>query len=164
MSHSVLRLSFGSGNFKERDYLHTNLMAQLAAIGRQAGIDSAHTSAPERFGELVEALHEHAGQRVVVLVDEYDKPILDTLEVPEVACANRDFLRVPARALRGHQGQRSPHPLQLPFMELPITLCFIDVIFDIKRRGSAQIGRASVPEVPCATARADPLTVGGSPG
>ena len=50
------------------------------------------------------------------------------------------------------------------FMELPITLCFLDVTFDIKRRGSARIERASVPEVPCATARAGPLTVGGSQG
>ena len=34
-----------------------------------------------------------AGQRAVVLVDEYDKPILDALDAPEVARANRDFLR-----------------------------------------------------------------------
>ena len=34
-----------------------------------------------------------AGQRAVVLIDEYDKPILDALEAPEVARANRDFLR-----------------------------------------------------------------------
>ena len=37
-------------------------------------------------------LHEHTGQRVAVLVDEYDKPILDALDTPEVARANRDFL------------------------------------------------------------------------
>ena len=91
--HPVLRLSFGGGNFKESGYLHTNLMAQLAAIERRAGVGSAHTSAPERFGDLIEALHERAGQRTVVLVDEYDKPILDALEEPETACANRDYLR-----------------------------------------------------------------------
>ena len=91
--HPVLRLSFGSGNFKEPGYLHTNLMAQLAAIERRAGVGSAHTSAPERFGDLIEALHERAGQRVVVLVDEYDKPILDALDELEVARANRDYLR-----------------------------------------------------------------------
>ena len=33
------------------------------------------------------------GSGVVVLVDEYDKPILDALETPEVARANRDYLR-----------------------------------------------------------------------
>ena len=91
--HPVLRLSFGSGNFKEPGYLDTNLMAQLAAIERRAGVGSAHTSAPERFGGLIEALHERAGQRAVVLVDEYDKPILDALDAPATARANRDYLR-----------------------------------------------------------------------
>ena len=38
-------------------------------------------------------------------------------------------------------------------MELPITLCFMDTTFDIKQRGSTQIGCASVPEVPCASAQ-----------
>ena len=50
-------------------------------------------TAPARFRHLMKVLHERSGQRVAVLVDEYDKPILDALEVPEVARANRDFLR-----------------------------------------------------------------------
>ena len=50
-------------------------------------------TAPGRFAALLEALHDQAGQPVAVLIDEYDKPILDALEVPEVARANRDFLR-----------------------------------------------------------------------
>ena len=41
----------------------------------------------------MKVLHERSGQRVAVLVDEYDKPILDALEVPDIARANRDFLR-----------------------------------------------------------------------
>ena len=40
----------------------------------------------------MKVLHERSGQRVVLLVDENDKPILDALSVPEVARANRDFL------------------------------------------------------------------------
>ena len=54
---------------------------------------SDYATGPERFAHLLEALHDHAGQPVAVLIDEYDKPILDALEVPEVARANRDFLR-----------------------------------------------------------------------
>ena len=91
--YPVLRLDFGSGNFKEVGYLQANLMEQLAAIERRAGIVSEYTTAPGRFASILETLHEKAGQRVVVLVDEYDKPILDALEVPEIARANRDFLR-----------------------------------------------------------------------
>ena len=89
----VLRLSFGRGNFKEPGYLHTNLMAQLDGVERETGAASGYASAPERFGQLLEELHRGAGRRVAVLVDEYDKPILDALDAPDVARANRDFLR-----------------------------------------------------------------------
>ena len=93
MRHPVLRLSFGSGNFKEPGYLHENLMAQLDGVERRTGAVSQYATGPERFAHLVEVLHAHTGQPVVVLVDEYDKPILDALDTPEVARANRDFLR-----------------------------------------------------------------------
>ena len=91
--HPVVRLSFGSGNFKEPGYVETNLMAQLDAVERRAGIASDYATGPERLAHLLETLHSRAGQAVVVLIDEYDKPILDALEVPEIARANRDFLR-----------------------------------------------------------------------
>ena len=92
--HPVVRLSFGGGNFKEPGYLDTNVMAQLDGIEVAAGVSPRYATAPERFGYLIRSLHEQTGQRVAVLVDEYDKPILDALvEKPEVACANRDYLR-----------------------------------------------------------------------
>ncbi len=91
--HPVLRLSFGGGLFQEPGGLHANMMAQLGDIEREAGAVSDCTTAPERFRALLAALHRRAGRRVVVLVDEYDKPILDALHVPDVARANRDFLR-----------------------------------------------------------------------
>ena len=90
--HPVLRLDFGSGNFKEPGYVQANVMTQLHTIAEDAGIASHYDTAPECFGDLIRVLHRQVGQRVVVLVDEYDKPILDALEVPEVARANRDFL------------------------------------------------------------------------
>ena len=50
-------------------------------------------TAPDRLHSLLESLHRKTGRQVVVLVDEYDKPILDVLENPELAKANRDYLR-----------------------------------------------------------------------
>ena len=91
--HPVLRLDFGSGNFKEPGYVQTNLMAQLDAVERRTGVASAYDTGPERFAHLLEALHNQAGQPVVVLIDEYDKPILDALDTPDIARTNRDFLR-----------------------------------------------------------------------
>ena len=92
--HPVVRLSFGGGNFKEPANLDASVMAQLEGVAEQEGVSARYATAPERFAHLIRTLHAHAGQRVVVLVDEYDKPILDALvEKPEIARANRDYLR-----------------------------------------------------------------------
>ena len=93
VSHPVIRLSFGSGNFKEPGYVEAHFMEQLASVERRTRADADFLTAPGRFASLLRVLHEQTGQRVVVLVDEYDKPILDALDVPDVARANRDFLR-----------------------------------------------------------------------
>ncbi len=90
--HPVLRLDFSRGNFKEPSQLQEDVAAQLDALEKRLGVSSDYAGASVRFSQLIEALHERSGQRVVVLVDEYDKPILDALEVPEVARAHRDYL------------------------------------------------------------------------
>ena len=89
----VVRLDFGGGRFREPGDLRANLMEQLEDIEREAGVEGRHDTAPERFRHLLRALHRETGQRVAVLVDEYDKPILEALSDPELARANRDFLR-----------------------------------------------------------------------
>ncbi len=93
--HPVVRLSFGGGSFKEPGHVRRDAMAQLDAVSDEAGVtvDKDDDTAPIRFRNLLRALHRRAGQRVVVLVDEYDKPIVEVLDEPEVARANRDFLR-----------------------------------------------------------------------
>ena len=91
--HPVVRLSFGSGNFKEPGHVEATLMEQLAAAERRATVVTEYSTAPGRLASLLEALHEQAGQPVAMLIDEYDKPILDALDAPETARANRDFLR-----------------------------------------------------------------------
>ena len=91
--HPVVRLSFAGGSFTQPDIVADNVMEQLAAVERRHGVEANYRTAPGRFAHLLEALHERTGRRVVVLVDEYDKPILDVLSAPAVARANRDFLR-----------------------------------------------------------------------
>ena len=91
--YPVLRLDFGSGNFSEPDILHKEIMAQLDAIEEETGVESHYDTTSARFRHIIQMLHRKTGHRVAVLVDEYDKPILDALEVPEIARANRDFLR-----------------------------------------------------------------------
>ncbi len=91
--HPVVRLDFGAGHFGEPGYVHANAMAQLADAAEEAGVAVRYDTAPERFRDLLRALHARMGRRVAVLVDEYDKPILDALDTPDVARANRNYLR-----------------------------------------------------------------------
>ena len=91
--HPVVRISFGSGEFGDPDGVREDAEDQLEVMERRAGLEPGPARASTRFRRLIRTLHERTGQQVVVLVDEYDKPILDALSKPEVARANRDFLR-----------------------------------------------------------------------
>ena len=94
VKHPVVRLSFG-GKYNEAGDLEDDITSQLAIIERNAGLDSAQVprTAPARLRDLLDRLHHATGRQVVVLVDEYDKPILDVIDQPEMAIANRDYLR-----------------------------------------------------------------------
>ncbi len=94
IKHPVVRLSFG-GKYDEPGDLAHSIDNQLAIIERNAGLDPAQSSftGPERLRDLLDRLHQTTGQQAAVLVDEYDKPILDVIDKPEMAKANRDYLR-----------------------------------------------------------------------
>ena len=91
--HPVVRISFESGEYGHPDGVREDVDLQLAALERRARLEPVRAGASLRFRELIARLRECAGRQVVVLVDEYDKPILDALEEPEVARANRNFLQ-----------------------------------------------------------------------
>jgi len=90
----VLRLSFDGKSDGPED-IERNIANQLGLIEHAAGLDPPRPAEapPERLRTLLYRLHHTTGQRVVVLVDEYDKPILDGLHDPERARANREYLR-----------------------------------------------------------------------
>ena len=91
--HPVLRLDFGDGSYGELGLVHKEAAARLGALEREFAVTAHDDIAPARFRHLLRTLHERTGRRVVVLIDEYDKPILDALRTPEIARANRDFLQ-----------------------------------------------------------------------
>ena len=91
--HPVVRISFGSGHFAGDGDLRIEVADRLREMEDTAGIAARPEGAAGRLRHLIRILHERTGQRVVVLIDEYDKPILDALDTPDVARANRDYLR-----------------------------------------------------------------------
>ena len=91
--HPVVRLSFGSANFKDPERLDEDVTLQLEHLEEEAGVPPRRVNTASRFRRLLQALHRKTGRCVVVLVDEYDKPMLDALEEPAAALSNRDYLR-----------------------------------------------------------------------
>ncbi|MFB1485761.1 MULTISPECIES: AAA family ATPase [unclassified Thiocapsa] len=89
--YPVIRLSFGGGVIRSPDELEGKIHDLLDENARRLGVRSDGRTLSGRFAHLIrEAALE---QRVVVLVDEYDKPILDNLGRPELARQLRDELR-----------------------------------------------------------------------
>lgn len=91
--YPVVRISFGGGVIRDAADLETKI-AELLHINEQAlEVSCTLSDSRARFGELIRQSGKKHGQRVVVLVDEYDKPILDNLTKPDIARAIRDGLR-----------------------------------------------------------------------
>ena len=91
--YPVVLLDFAGGDFQHPDALRSSTERQLRALEGSAQLERSSELAVDRLHDLIAGLHDQTGRRVVVLVDEYDKPILDALEKPELARANRDHLR-----------------------------------------------------------------------
>lgn len=88
----VVRISFVSGAYYESGGLRERLIGLIDETAETYGVKAEGYSPSERFRSLILALHKKFGRKVVVLVDEYDKPLLDSLEREEVMVANRDLL------------------------------------------------------------------------
>ena len=92
VKYPVMRFSFGSGNFSDPSGLLDALNVQLTFLETDFQILRQLDTAGGRFAYLVTQVHKKTGLPVVILVDEYDKPILDALQNPALARKNRDLL------------------------------------------------------------------------
>ncbi|MCG5526669.1 AAA family ATPase, partial [Ectothiorhodospira haloalkaliphila] len=92
-THPVIRLSFGDGVLTSREALDIHIHELLNAQAEALGVSLRNTSIAGRFRELIHQTHQHHGQRAVVLIDEYDKPILDNILEPERARELREGLK-----------------------------------------------------------------------
>ncbi|MEY4977731.1 MAG: hypothetical protein RLZZ352_1, partial [Pseudomonadota bacterium] len=95
--HPVIRISFGSGVLKTPADLAQRTQAILRAnrermnLPRPADWPEADTAG--NLSRLIIQAHQTSGQRVVVLIDEYDKPILDNITDSATATVMREGLK-----------------------------------------------------------------------
>ena len=82
--YPVFHLSFGTGRFQNPDELERSLWDFIGSMEDIYGRKPNASTMANRFRSVIESAHEKTGRKVVVLIDEYDKPILDVLDSGEV--------------------------------------------------------------------------------
>ncbi len=73
-------LDFNGINFTDAGVLNQVLEGFVASAERLYGRDELALTLGSRFKAVLKAAHEKTGLRAVVLIDEYDKPLLDVLD------------------------------------------------------------------------------------
>ena len=89
----IIHISFNDLDYKETP-LQDTISTLLVKIAESYGFTPQSTTCGAQFEELIQTLSKIKG-KVVILIDEYDKPIIDYLETPNhnIAKANRAILR-----------------------------------------------------------------------
>jgi hypothetical protein len=116
----VIKVDFAGGSTRNRAELELRLGERLAVLQRDFEVALSATSIAGQFAKLIQVLVATTGAKAVVLVDEYDKPLLDNIGTPEVRGWNHDGLRDCCTVLKENGGQ--PQFVFLPAVErtLPI--------------------------------------------
>lgn len=84
VKYPVIKISFGGGTVNNREELKIKLNEILKENIRNYSIKLTNQSESGRLKELIYTLFNKYQQPVVVLIDEYDKPILDNITEPKV--------------------------------------------------------------------------------
>ena len=92
--HPVIKLSMANSQVGETDTMETRIKIQLNYIAEEYGIElDLKPYVDIVFTDLIHKLHQKTGMKVVVLVDEYDGPIINHINDIPKANENRDLLR-----------------------------------------------------------------------
>lgn len=89
--HPVLHFSFSSIGYKTMG-LSAALDAKVDELASSFGIALDRTTYDQKFAELLTKLSAKEA-KVVLLIDEYDKPLVDYIDQQDQANANRDILK-----------------------------------------------------------------------
>ncbi len=98
--YTVIRVDFSSEVFSKDDVLESFLDSFLSSWEERLGITRASSSFSQRFASVIRGAYESSGKPVVVLVDDYDKPVLDAVFSP-LETHNKEVVRSFLSALNG---------------------------------------------------------------
>ncbi len=91
--HPILHLDLNSREYKDESSLSAELNRHLEKWEKRYGDEYKDRANEERFLHVIENAFEQTGKRVVILVDEYDKPLLQTIGNKALQDAYRSMLK-----------------------------------------------------------------------
>lgn len=93
-SYPVINISLNSGSFDTVQGIEQRILDILDRVKKHLKVSCRkNTHIPSCFTELIENVYEKYQQRVVILIDEYDKPILDNINNKQQALQAREILK-----------------------------------------------------------------------
>ena len=92
--YPVIRLDLNPGNYREGTVvLNSSLHNALNNIAEAYELEPRGQYASEQLSNLIQDMYKHCNEKVVVIIDEYDKPLLSTIDDPELHIAMRNELK-----------------------------------------------------------------------
>ena len=91
--YPIFHIDLNTANFQEKDSLYTVLNDYLTTWECKYGTRESEATLALRFKGVIARAAEKEGCGVVILIDEYDKPILQTLRDPELQAEHRAQLK-----------------------------------------------------------------------
>lgn len=91
--YPIFHIDLNTANFREKDSLYTVLNDYLTSWEDKYGTRESEATLALRFKGVIARAAEKEGCGVVILIDEYDKPILQTLCDPELQAEHRAQLK-----------------------------------------------------------------------
>ena len=90
--YPVLHFDFSGKSYSKQDSLSDILNIHLDQMEKQYEVDVVSEACDSRLKGIIEAAYKKTGRKAVILIDEYDKPIIDNLTRPELRESFRETL------------------------------------------------------------------------
>lgn len=91
--YPIFHIDLNTANFREKDSLYMVLNDYLTTWESKYGARESEATLALRFKGVIARAAEKEGRGVVILIDEYDKPILQTMRDPELQAKHRAQLK-----------------------------------------------------------------------
>ena len=83
LEYPVLYLDFNIGKYDEPNSLKSHLNLTLTQFEEIYGAHEQEKESAQRFAGIIKRAYEKTGKQAVILIDEYDKPLLQTMDINE---------------------------------------------------------------------------------